>query len=362
MNLAEIAKIRLINQQIERPQFKTVKELVDWMGAVQAQDYGMAKFAVGVRLPGATDQVVEAAINNGEIIRTHILRPTWHFVSAEDIYWMLALRAAPLKAGLRSRHAQLGLSESIIARSNAILGNLLQGGNHLTRDELLPELSQAGIPIDENRASHLLVRAELDGLVCNGVIRGRKLTYALLEERVPKTVLPTREEALAKLAKKYFSSHGPATVPDFAWWSGLSFKDASRALEMVKQHLAAETIESQTYWYPESQALPPTNKETAHLLPAYDEFLISYTDRRAALRFENFSKAVSNNGIFRPIVVVDGQVTGIWKRTVKKDKIIVETEFFQPPDPTTMELIENAARQYGKFIGMEIEMALRFLT
>jgi hypothetical protein len=356
MNLKEIANIRLINQQIERPRFKTVKDLVGWMGAMQAQDYGMAKWAIGVRLPDASDRIIETAINNGEIIRTHILRPTWHFVSAEDIYWMLALRAAQIKASLRTRSKQLGLTESIFSKSNTIMEDQLRGGKHLTREELLPELTQAGIPIDENRASHLLVRAELDGLVCSGAIKGRKQTYALLEERVSKTVLPTREEALARLAKKYFSSHGPASLPDFVWWSGLSAKDASHALELVKLDFQSETIESQTYWFPQTQTLPLTGKEVAYLLPAFDEFIISYTDRHAALPMENFSMSVSSNGIFRPIIVVNGQVTGIWKRTIKKDKVLMETTFFQSPDNSSLLLIEKAARGYGQFLEMETEI------
>jgi hypothetical protein len=328
------------------------------MGAMQAQDFGMAEWAIGLRLPDSTDQVIETAISKGEIIRTHLLRPTWHFVSAGDIYWMLALRAAPLKASLQPRLSQLGLTEGVIATSNKTMETVLRGGKNLTREELLPELAKAGISIDENRASHLLVRAELDGLICSGAMKGRKLTYAMLEERVPKTDLPTREEALAKLAKKYFSSHGPATLQDFVWWSGLSVIDASHALEMVKMEFHSETIDAQTYWFPDFQFLHPTDNEVVYLLPAFDEFIISYKDRRAALPFENFSKAVSNNGIFKPVVVVNGQVTGVWKRTIKKNRVIVETELFQPPDKTTMTSIENAAIQYGRFVKLGTEVKL----
>ena len=356
MNLTDIANIRLISQQIEQTKFKTVKELVDWMSAIQAQDYAMAKWAIGIRLPNATDRVIETAMKQGEIIRTHLLRPTWHFVSADDIYWMLALKATPIKASLRSRHKQLGLSESIIVRSNAILENALKGGKQLPREELLAELVKAGIPIDENRASHLLVRAEMDGVVCSGATEGKKLTYALLEERVPKPNLPTREEALAKLAKKYFSSHGPATLSDFTWWSGLSFNDAKHALEMVKSDLNVETIDAQMYWYLKSYSIRQTDIEAAYLLPAFDEFIISYKDRRAALPFENFSKAVSNNGIFRPVVVVNGQVMGIWKRKINRNTVMVETELFQQPDQATKRLIEKAANQYGQFLEKETEI------
>ncbi len=358
MNLAEIANTRLINQQIEQPQFKAVKELVGWMGAMQAQDYAMAKWAIGVRLREATDPMIEAAISKGEIIRTHILRPTWHFISADDIYWMLAIRAAPIKASMRSRWSQLGLTESVIAKSNEIMEALMCGGKHLTREELLPEFIKAGIPVEGNRVSHLLVRAELDGLICNGATKGKKLTYALLEERVPKTDLPSREEALARLARIYFSSHGPATVRDFAWWSGLSVRDTNHAMELIKPNCKEETIDGKTYWSLYSRSFAPTDKEVVTLLPAFDEFIISYSDRSAALPFKNFSKAVSDNGIFRPILVVNGQVTGIWKRTIKKDKVLVETEFFRPPEEAILRLIEVAARKYGNFLEMETETKL----
>jgi Winged helix DNA-binding domain len=358
MNLVAIANNRLINQQIEQSKCETPKEVVDWMGAMQAQDYAMAKWAIGVRLPEATDRMIETAMSKGEIIRTHLLRPTWHIVSADDIYWMLALRATRIKAAMRPRFNQLGLTEDMVVKSNQIMEKALRGGKNLTREEILPELTKAGIPVDENRASHLLMWAELDGLVCSGATKGKKLTYALLEERVPKADLPSTEEALAKLAKKYYSSHGPATVQDFAWWSGLSAKEASHALELVKSNFKAETINGQTYWYLQVQSPAPKEKKVVTLLPAFDEFIISYTDRGAALPFENFNKAVSNNGIFRPIVVVNGQVTGIWKRTIQKGKVVVETEFFQPPEKTTLRLIEEAARRYGNFLGMETEFSM----
>jgi hypothetical protein len=232
----------------------------------------------------------------------------------------------------------------------------MRGGKSLTREEILSYLIKAGIPVDENRASHLLMWAELDGVICSGATKGKKVTYALLEERVLKTDLPSREEALARLAKKYFSSHGPATVKDFTWWSGLSAREASHAFELVKLNLNPETIYGQTFWSLHTPPLPPAVKDMAILLPAFDEFIISYTDREAALPLENFSMSVSSNGIFRPIIVVNGQVTGIWKRTIQKGKVLVETNFFQPPEKTTLALIEEAARKYGNFLGMEIEI------
>jgi hypothetical protein len=325
------------------------------MGAMQAQDYAMAKWAIGVRLPGSTDRAIEAALDAGEIIRTHLLRPTWHFASADDIYWMLELTAPRIKAGLKSRHIELGLDETIVRKSNAIIEKALRGGKHLTREELVAQLGKAKIPTDDNRASHLLSRAELDGVVCSGATKGGKQTYALLEDRVPKTKAVTKEEALAKLALKYFASHGPATVQDFAWWSGLSVSDARRALEMVKGRLISETIHTQTLWFADD--ISTTDTESVYLLPAFDEFIISYKDRSAAIPVENRIKAVSNNGIFRPVVVVNGQVMGIWKRTIKKSVVIVETELFRPPDKTTKSLIEKAAMHYGHFLEKKIEMS-----
>jgi hypothetical protein len=221
----------------------------------------------------------------------------------------------------------------------------------------MAEFRKAKIPVNDNRMSHILSWVELDGLVCSGAPKGGKQTHALLEERVPKTKSITKEEALANLAKKYFASHGPATLQDFIWWSGLSAGDAKSALEMVKPDFVSETIDLQTYWFDNSFSTPRHDKESVHLLPAFDEFIISYKDRSASLPFENHNKAISNNGIFRPVITVNGQVAGIWKRRIKKDKVTVETEFFNTPDKTTWSMIEKASMQFGRFLEKETEIA-----
>ncbi|MBI5352017.1 MAG: AlkZ family DNA glycosylase [Chloroflexi bacterium] len=330
------------------------------MGAMQAQDYSMVKWAVGVRLPNSTDRTIESAINNGEIIRTHLLRPTWHLVSAEDIHWILELTAPQIKATLKSRHKELGISEAIVTKSNAVIKQALSDGIHLTRNELVTELEKHKIMTNENRASHLLLRAELDGIVCSGATKGKNQTYTLLEVRVPKTKPLSREKALANLARQYFSSHCPATIYDFVWWSGLSTSDAKQALEMVKSDFVSETIDSHAYWFTNILSSPKPEKEDVHLLPAFDEFIISYKDRSASLPFENHNKTVSNNGIFRPVIVVNGQIVGIWKRSIKKDKVIVEAEFFKQPSKSTMLQIEKATVQYGCFLEKEPELTYKF--
>jgi len=360
MNLTDLANIRLISQQIAATTANTAQEVVSWMGALQAQDYAMVKWAVGVRLANSTAPAVEAALDNGDILRTHVLRPTWHLVSATDIYWLLQLTAPQIKASLKTRHKELELSEAALLASYAVLEKALRDGNHLTREELMAELEQAKIVTDASRIYHLLMLAELDGVVCSGATKAGKQTYALLAERAPKPKPLTRDEALAGLAQKYFTSHGPATIQDFCWWSGLSVGQAKRGLDMVKANLIAETIDLQTYWLADFGAVAPTGPAVAYLLPAFDEFIISYRDRRAALPLENHSRAVFSNGIFRPVVVINGQVAGTWKRTVKKDKVLVETELFQPPDSVSTDLIEAAAAQFGRFLATKSETSHKF--
>jgi hypothetical protein len=352
MNICEIANTRLSNQQIAETRFKSVKEIVGWMGAMQAQDFNMAKWAIGIRLPNSTEKLIDSAIDKGEIIRTHLMRPTWHFVSADDIYWMLELTAPQIKAAMKYRDKELKLTPEIYKKSNEIIEKALTGGKHLSRDALISELQIANITTSENRASHLLFGAELDGILCSGRTCGGRHMYALLRERCPKTKTLNRDEALAKLALKYFNSHNPATIQDFAWWSGLSITEAKSTMEMVKSNFISETIDKQTFWFSNSDS--QTYRDLAYLLPAYDEFLISYKDRTASMASVDSAKAVSSNGIFRPMIVVNGQVIGIWKRTINKEKVILETTFFQPPVRGTKKMIDKAIFRYAQFIGKKI--------
>jgi hypothetical protein len=193
MDFKSISQTRLACQQIAGTNFTTPKEIVSWMGAMQAQDYNMAKWAIGVRLPGSTDAAIEDAFNKGTILRTHVLRPTWHFVSADDIYWMLALCAPHMNVSMKSRHKQLGLDEKIFAKSNSIIQKALEPGKHLTRPEIMSELNKNNIETQDLKSSHLMFHAELTGIVCSGNMRGKEHTYALLEKRVKKTSPITKD-------------------------------------------------------------------------------------------------------------------------------------------------------------------------
>jgi hypothetical protein len=356
MTLSNISDIRLQNQQIAKHNFKSVQDLVHWMGAIQAQDYNMAKWAIGARLPNATDQKLEEAFRKGEIIRTHLLRPTWHIVSSTDIHWMLELTAPHIKSLLRSRHRELELDESTINKSKSIIENTLLGGNHLTREEICTQLQNAQISTEGQRAPHLLMICELDGIICSGSPKGRNQTYALLEERVVKPTSLTREESLAKLAGKYFTSHGPATIQDFIWWSGLPVKDAKNALESIKQKFVSIKTDQQTYWMSDSMPKIKTRPETSFLLPAYDEFIISYRDRSPSLLAEHHQKAISENGLFRPIIVENGRVTGIWKKIQKKDKVIIGISYFSMDKLADEEHLNCAGKLYGDFLNQKAEI------
>lgn len=356
MKLTDISSLRLQSQQLAGTIFTKPHELVHWMGAMQAQDYNMSKWAIGIRIPGSTDEAIEKEISDGKIIRTHVLRPTWHLVSPTDIHWMLELTAPHIKAIAKSRDKELDLTEKLYTKCNSLLEKILAGHKHLTRDEVMLELSRHKIVADGVRAAHLMIRAELEGIVCSGKLKGKTHTYTLLDERVKKSKKITREEALAKLAFIYFSSHGPATLKDFSWWSGLSLTDSKNALEGIKSKLVEEKIGDERYWLPNTSKVLPSKITSAHFLPAFDEFIISYKDRTAALALEHQPLAFTSNGIFRPILLVDGQGIGIWNRTVKKEVVQIEANFFKAPAKATRLLLEKEATGYGLFLNKKPEV------
>jgi hypothetical protein len=353
LTLKQIPLVRLSSQLLAGNERTSIVKAVSFMGAIQAQDFPMAKWAVGVRVPGTTDTLVNDALDDASIIRTHLLRPTWHLVTSQDVRWLLELSAPRIKTFLKSRHRQLELSERLFARSNRLLENALGGGKQMTREEIAVRFRQADIAVDQNRASHLLLRAELDAIICNGTLRKGKPTYALLDDRVPNARPFPRDEALAKLAQRYFNSRSPATLQDFSWWSGLSLGDARNAIEMVKTSLVSSRIGSRNYLFSNASAARLPEWGSLHLLPAYDEFILSYADRSASLSFVNEKKAISNNGIFRPVILASGQAIGVWNRHTTKDKIEIEAALFRRLDKATKMAIEVSLERLSSFLGLE---------
>ena len=324
-----IARIRLASHQLTETHCSNPEEIVAWMGAIQAQDYNMAKLAISMRLPNnQTEQTVEEAFNQGKILRTHVLRPTWHFVTPENIRWMLSLSAARIKSSSYSRDRDLEITEELYSQTNQIIGKALEGENHLTREAVGKELEKHNIVVNSARLVHFLMRAEVEGIVCSGALQGKNQTYALLDERVPSVPNLSKEESLIKLAQLYFQSHQPATLQDFVWWSGLSITEARRGMESLKSGWITEIINGQTYWFREEYRNLSPAESFRCLLPAYDEYIIAYRDRSAVLLSEHHSKAVSSGGVFRPVIVADGQVVGLWKKTSRK-KNPISLEYFE---------------------------------
>ena len=358
MKLNEVAITRLFNQQISLSHFNSAKELVSWMGAMQAQDFPMVQWAVGLRLPGMTEEVIKEAFNEADILRTHLLRPTWHLVAAEDIYWMLELSAPQIKSSMRSRSLSLGLTESVLAKTNNIIEKASSVTEYLTRQELVVLLEENKIKNEDNRAAHVIMNAELDGIICSGKIVNNKQTYALLSKRVKQPPKISRDEALAKLASRYFQSHAPASLEDFSWWSGLGIREARKSIAFIHADLITEKINS-TEFYMSNNQVSGLNDSHVHFLSAYDEFIVSYTDRSASITSENHKKAISAYGLFRPIVVINGQVKGIWKRTIKKQLVEIEINLFQPQSKKIKSRIEQAAEKYGSFLQLETDIVFK---
>src|SRR5438034_1155848 len=247
MTHLNIAHQRLHNQFITQQTFEKAGDVLRWLGAVQAQDYAAAKWALGLRTQNSTDNLIEQAFTDGTILRTHVMRPTWHFVLPADIRWMLALTAPRVLSTIAYYDRTLELDDAVFTQSNAVLAKALQGGKQLTRTELVSVLQQAGIATDNlQRIGHILMHAELDGIICSGARRSKQFTYALLDERAPQAGTLDCEEALAEFARRYFTSHGPATLQDFVWWSGLTVDDARACLEMVTSQLMHEVVDGQT--------------------------------------------------------------------------------------------------------------------
>jgi hypothetical protein len=350
---SEVAHARLHNQRLCSAGFTKPEEVVGWLGAVQAQDYPGAKWALALRMRRATDAAIEQAVAAGRILRTHVMRPTWHFVTPADIRWMLALTAPRVRAATAFYDRRLEIDAAVIKRSNKAIGSALRGGRHLTRQELRSALQKAGIAADGvQRLAHLTMHAELDGVICSGALRGKQFTYALLEERVPgRHVLP-REEALAELTRRYFTGHGPAQVRDFVWWSGLTMADARAGLEMARRHLAEDVLDGKTYWFSASMRTLGRPPRTAYLLPLYDEYLIAYRDRSAALDVALWKPIVGRDP-FSSTIVLDGRVIGGWKRTLMNGKVTIALDLPGRLKRTDERLVADAARRFGAFLSRD---------
>ena len=336
----DICRQRLRNQQISRTDLRRPAELVSRFGAMQAQEYAFAKWAVGLRLrDGASNATVERAFDAGKILRTHAMRATWHFVAAADIGWLLALTGPRGQAMAAPYNRRLGLDPRTLTRGTAILERALRDRQYLTRTELAERLRRGGLAMSGQRLAQMMMHAELEAVVCSGPRRGKQFTYALVAERAPGAATLPREEALARLTRRYVSAHGPVTIRDFVWWSGLTTADAKRGFDAIGARRV--TVDELDYWTVASERSEETRTDLAWLLPIYDEYLIAYRDRVAVPHGPT---------TFQHSVIVRGQVAGNWRVARTHHGVEVIVSLLRPVTQIEQRAIDRAVGRYERFM------------
>jgi len=338
MTSQDIALRRLFSQQVAGSGLIDPAALVKWMGCVRAEDFSAAKWAIGQRVMKSTDASIERAFNEGSILRTHVLQPVKHFISPEDIRWMLALTAPRLKIINKGLYHSLGIDDALLKKSKRIFSRALER-RQMTRPQLRATLKERNIEVDDLRLGMLLMDAELDGIICSGSKEGQQFTYSLLEERAPVILRYDGTEAVAELARRYFLSRGPATVYDFSVWSGLHPGEIEKSMEIGKQWLESEVIGGQIYWFGPSGWNDPARKHfyndpSLFLLPAFDELTTAYP----------------NNGIFRPAVVIDGKVSGNWTSVSGKGTVRIEVAMSVGWSEDLNKAMRKEAERYSAFL------------
>jgi hypothetical protein len=350
----DVAAQRLANQQLVRPRFETVPELVRWMGAIQAQDYRGGLWGAGLRLAAADVAAVEGAIAARKVVRTWPMRGTLHFVPAEDARWMLQLLTPRIVTGSAGRYRALELDEAAFARSARVLARALEGGRSLTRPEVYETLARGGVSPAGQRGIHVIGHLAQQGLLCHGPRGERQPTFVLLEEWIRKSRSPTREEALATLATRYFQSHGPATLSDFTWWSGLRVKEAEHAIDEAGARLAKETRDGASFWSGARSPSRRSGRGSAVLLPPWDEYVVGYRHREAAVGHLTNHALERLKTVGSSLIVIDGRVRGAWKITDRHKTARFLPDFWTGVTAAERRSAHEAARRYGRFFGFEV--------
>jgi hypothetical protein len=354
MTEEELRRLRLHNQGLINPRLGEPGEVVRYLGAVQAQDYPAALWALGLRLPGSTAADIERAVAEKQMVRTWPMRGTIHFVPPEDVRWMLRMLTPRVVTGMAARHRELGLDRATFERSRAIFEREMAGGRIVKRPDMYRLLEEGGVQGAGQRFPHILGLLAQEGVLISGPHEGKQPTFVLLEDWVPPGREPSREEALAIHARRYFTSHGPATLHDFVWWTGLRVAEAREGLEMVKGELVEARVGDTSYWLAPFDALPELPVPNVRLLPVYDEYLVAYRDRSAALDPAHMEAA--GKGIFTPVIMLDGKIAGTWRRTDKGRTIEIATQLFRDFSPAEKDALAQAAVEYGRFRGVSVTL------
>lgn len=344
-----IKNIRLTSHQLSQQKYNSPKELVSWMGAMQAQDFNMAKWAVAIRLNSCTEQEVEDAFNRGDFLRTHIMRPTWHFVSSEDIRWLLKLTGERIQSAWKYAK-DLKIEEQELMKCYRLLEKILRDNNHQTKEYITKIFEQEGLGATPRHIYHFTMRAEAEGIICSGTLKGNKQTYALLEERAPQSKDIHKDEALTKLAQRYMQSHSPATLQDFIWWSGLTIKDCRHAFDLIKNELIKDRFDStELYIHETYKESTSSESDLFHFLPAFDEYIISYKNRTNVLDLEHHPRAFNNYGTFQPVILYNGHAVGNWKKVKKAKGIDFDISFWDRKFKVNKELLALAEEKFQNY-------------
>ncbi|MEV1287465.1 winged helix DNA-binding domain-containing protein [Micromonospora sp. NPDC049679] len=340
-----------------------VAGVVEWFGAMQAQDLASAMWSLGARLPGFTAVDVHAALERREALRTWPMRGTVHLVPPRDAYWMLEVMGARALVGVEKRRTSLGLTEQVARRAVDVLAAALAGGGRLTRAQCLAELTVAGIDCTGQRGYHLLWYASQLGVICIAPHVDNEQTFVLLDEWAPDPRRPERDEALAAIAVRYFRSHGPTTRQDFAGWTGLTAADAKRGIAGAGDDLTLVRVEGSEMLLASAlldadRAGPPADgPEELRALPGFDEYLLGFKDRSLMLDAEHKQAIIpGGNGVFQSTIVRGGRVIGTWKRSTGRAQVTVDVRPLVPVGDPDRAQIEDALQPYGRFIGQPVRV------
>ena len=327
------------------------------LGAVQSQDFLPAKWSIASRCAGIDDAAMDRLFDEGRIIRTHVLRPTWHFVLPGELQWLLGLTAPRVHQMSRYYYRQQELDDATLAACGYVIERLLDGGAFLTRSEIAAGLAVSGIVAAGPRMGLIMMWAELEGMVCSGPRRGRQHTYASMGSRIEGGERLDPDEALAALTRRYFAGHGPASRKDFRWWSSLTLATIDRGLEMVAGDLVSETVDGVEYWWDGSATETPGDGLAARLLPGYDEYIVGYSETKWELdRSGTARRSSGRNVTFNQVVLMDSQVVGQWRPRMEGGRLLIEVDVYRPLEDGEREALGREAVRYGTFAGREAEM------
>lgn len=355
MRSDEIGRLRMISQRVSGGEIARPEDVARHLCALQAQDFLGCLWAVGARLPGASEAHVEAAIADRKLLRTWPMRGTIHLLAADDARWMLDLLAPRAIRSSQGRLRQLGLDDTTLADSAEAVSRALAGGRQLTRPELYAALGAAGIAAEGTRGLHILGQLAHRQLICFGARAGKQPTFALLDAWAPPAPALPRAEGLARLALRYISGHGPASARDLMWWAGITQAEAAAGLSAASSELRAHQVDGETYYTARDLPAEVGPQPGVYLLPPFDEILIAYKDRRASIDDAGMARvAPGRNGIFNPIVFADGRVIGTWRRTIKGGRVEVGFQPFAAWDTATHKAARAAAERYAAFLGLTL--------